>query len=35
VERAATMIAGDHDGFERGTGTCDQCDRFGPLTCAV
>jgi hypothetical protein len=35
VERAAVAIAGDHDSFERGTGDCDQCDRFGLVTCAV
>lgn len=35
VERAAILIAGDTDAFSRGAGDCDQCDRFGPITCAV
>jgi len=34
VERAAVAIASDHDSFERSTGDCDQCDRFGLVTCA-
>jgi len=35
VERAAILIAGDAEAFSRGAGDCDQCDRFGPVTCSV
>ena len=34
VRQAATSIATDSEVFERVDAECDQCDRFGLMTCA-